>query len=114
MLLFSFYSPFLITIHLPIFEFLTIVSYCPMRCIILKTFCSVKPLVASYLILAVQAKTASTPWSPYDDVALQEQKDMYLAVLTRHNLHVEHTGALADCIAGGTLVESWGTGADVS
>lgn len=37
-----------------------------------------------------------------------------LSVLTRYNLQVEQTGALANCIARGTLVESWGTGADVS
>lgn len=37
-----------------------------------------------------------------------------LTVLTRYNLQVEQTGALANCIARGTLVESWGTGADVS
>lgn len=37
-----------------------------------------------------------------------------LSVLTCHNLQVEQTGALANCIAGGTLVESCGAGADVS
>lgn len=39
---------------------------------------------------------------------------VYAAVLTRHHLQVEHTGALSDGVAGGALVESRGAGADVS
>ena len=39
---------------------------------------------------------------------------VHVSVLTCYNLQVEQTGALADRVAGGTLVESWGAGADVS
>lgn len=38
---------------------------------------------------------------------------MYLCVRTGHHLQVEHTGALADGVAGAALVESRGAAADV-
>lgn len=38
----------------------------------------------------------------------------YVSLRTCYNLQVEQTGTFPNSIAGGTLVESWGAGADVS
>lgn len=48
-----------------------------------------------------------------DDVCTVITLFVSVSVLTFHNLQVQQTGALADCITGRTLIESCGAGADV-